>query len=247
VVLLAEELHEPRRDLPVVLLGTVVSTMALFLALHLAVYWGLGGGAEAYDALPAPHIAYHVLGGFGDNLLRALMVASLIGVTAAGLLVRPRIAMALARDGLGPAPLTRVSRVGTPYIALALQVIIATALIATGSYVRLLQLISFAMGVLGLFEIASYFVVRKKRPELPTSRLHPWSPLGFMIMSGALCVLSGLDRPEGVVTSLVILAAISIVYLVARPRVIRPEPVAPVLPEAVQGALTQKRNGGYAR
>lgn len=224
VVLLAEELHQPRRDLPWVLCGTVALTMVLFIAMHAAVYWGLGGGSEAFDTFPALRVARHVLGGFGENLLDILMVVSLIGVTAGGLLVRPRIAMALARDGLGPAPLARVSRVGVPYGALAFQVGIAAALIATGSFVTLLQLIGFTMGVLGLFEIASYFVVRRKRPELPTSRYHPWAPLAFLIMSGALCVLSGKDHPEGILIAAVILVAITLVYAVARPRVIAAEP-----------------------
>lgn len=235
VVLLAEELYQPRRDLPVVMIGTVLLVMVVFTALHAAVFWGLGGGAEAYDMeYPALHVASRMLDGFGDNLLRVLMISSLIGVTAGGLLVRPRIGMALARDGLGPAPLTRVSRVGTPYVALALQVAITVGLIATGSYVKLLELISFTMGVLGLFEIASYFVVRRKRPELPTSRLHPWAPLAFLIMSGALCVLSGRDHPWGIVTAFGILVAIAIVYAAARPRLIPAEaaPVPPDLPEA---------------
>ncbi|HEX8109535.1 MAG TPA: amino acid permease [Kofleriaceae bacterium] len=235
VVLLAEELHEPRRDLPLVMIGTVLLVMVVFTALHVAVFWGLGGGAEAYDMeYPALHVASRMLDGFGDNLLRVLMVSSLIGVTAGGLLVRPRIGMALARDGLGPAPLTRVSRVGTPYVALGLQVAITSGMILTGSYVKLLELISFAMGVLGLFEIASYFVVRKKRPALPTSRLHPWAPMAFLIMSGALCVLSGWDHPMGVVTAFAILIAIALIYAGTRPQLI-PVEVAPAtldLPEA---------------
>ena len=242
VALLAEELYEPRRDLPVVMIGTVLLVMVLFTALHIAVFWGLGGGSEAYMDFPALKVASHMLDGFGDNLLSALMVASLIGVTAGGLLVRPRIGMALARDGLGPAPLTRVSRVGTPYVALALQVTITVGLIATGSYVKLLELIGFTMGVLGLFEIASYFVVRRKRPELPTSRLHPWAPLAFLIMSGALCVLSGRDHPWGIVTAFGILVAITIVYVIARPRQIPAEaaPITPDLPKARARAGTPR-------
>lgn len=234
VTLLAEELYEPRRDLPVVMIGTVLLVMVLFTALHVAVFWGLSGAPEAYMDFPALQVAKRMLGGFGDNLLSVLMVLSLIGVTAGGLLVRPRIGMALARDGLGPAPLTRVSRVGTPYVALALQVAISVALIATVNYIKLLNLIGFTMGILGLFEIASYFAVRRKRPELPTSRLHPWAPLAFLIMSGALCVLSGRDHPWGIVTAFGILAAITIVYVIARPRLIPAEaaPIRPDLPEA---------------
>ncbi|HEX7841455.1 MAG TPA: APC family permease, partial [Kofleriaceae bacterium] len=230
VVLLAEELHEPRRDLPFVLFGTVGLTMVLFLALHVAVYLGLGGSAEAYGKLPALDVANRALGDAGESLLRGLMVSSMIGVAAVGVLVRPRVAMALARDGLGPEPLTRVSRVGTPYGALGFHVAIALALVSTGSYEKLLELISFAMGVMGLFEIASYFVVRRKRPALPTSRFHPWGPLAFLVMSGALCTLGAIDHPMAVVTSFGILAAIAIVYAVTRPALV-PAQLAPLLPD----------------
>jgi APA family basic amino acid/polyamine antiporter len=222
VVLLAEELHEPRRDLPFVLFGTVALTMVLYMAIHVAVYFALGGGPEAYGTLPALDVARHLLGGTGENLLRGLMLSAMIGGAAVGLMLRPRLSMALARDGLGPKPLTRVSRVGTPYVGMGLHAVIALVLLSTGSYVKLLQLISFAMGVMALFEIASYFVVRRKCPGLPTSRFHPWGPLAFLLMAGALCILGAYDRPMSVVTSFGIVAAISIVYALTRPKLIPP-------------------------
>jgi len=200
VVILAEEVHDPRRDLPFVMFGTVGLTMVLYLALHVAVYGALGGGAEAYGTLPALDVARHALGHAGETLLTGLMLSSMIGVAALGVLMRPRMSMALARDGLGPKPLTRISGVGTPYVALGFHVGIALVLVATGSYVKLLELIAFANGFMGLLEIASYFVVRRKRPELPTSRLHPWGPLAFLVMSGALCVLGAMANPMGVLT-----------------------------------------------
>jgi APA family basic amino acid/polyamine antiporter len=229
VVVLAEELHEPRRDLPFVLFGTVALTMVLYMAIHVAVYLGLGGGAEAYGELPALDVARHALGDTGEGLLRGLMLSSMIGVSAVGVLLRPRVSMALARDGLGPQPLTRVSRLGTPYVGLGFHVVIALALVSTGSYQKLLELISFAMGVMGLFEIASYFVVRRKRPELPTSRFHPWGPLAFLLMSLALCILGAKDHPNGVLTSFGIVAAIAIVYALTRPKLLAPE-ATPRLP-----------------
>ncbi|MBC7976204.1 MAG: amino acid permease [Myxococcales bacterium] len=223
VVVLAEEVKEPRRALPFVLFGTVLLTMVLYMAIHVTVYVALGGGEEAYGKLPALEVARHALGDTGENLLRGLMLWSMVGVAAIGVLLRPRIAMALARDGLGPRPLTKVSSVGTPYVALSLHVFIALVLVSTGSYKQLLQLISFAMGVMGLFEIASYFVVRRKRPELPTSRLHPWGPIAFLIMSGALCGLGAYSNPMGVLTSFGIIAAIALLYAMTRPKLITPE------------------------
>jgi APA family basic amino acid/polyamine antiporter len=220
VVVLAEEVHEPRRDLPFVMFGTVALTMVLYLALHVGVYLALGGGAAAYGALPALEVARRALGDTGETLLRALMLSSMIGVAALAVLLRPRMAMALARDGLGPKLLTRINRLGTPYVGMGFHVAIALALVSTGSYVKLLELISFANGMMGLFEIASYFVVRRKRPELPTSRLHPWGPLAFLVMSIALCILGAMDHPMGVVTSFGIVGAIAIAYALTRPKLI---------------------------
>jgi len=228
VGVLAEELHEPRRDLPFVMFGTVALTMTLYMAIHVAVYLGLGGGAEAYGTLPALDVARHALGNTGEGLLRGLLLSSMIGVAAVSVLLRPRIAMALARDGLGPQPLTRVSSVGTPYVAMGFHVTIALALVSTGSYEKLLQLLSFANGAMGLFEIASYFVVRRRRPELPTSRLHPWGPIAFLLMSGTLCVLGGVANPMGVLTSFGIVSAIAIVYAVTRPKLLAPEAAPPM-------------------
>jgi basic amino acid/polyamine antiporter, APA family len=224
VVVLAEEVHEPRRNLPLVLFFTVGAVMVLYMAVHVAVYMGLGGDAEAYGTLPALDLAKRALGDTGDNLLRGLMLSSMIGVSAIGVFLRPRVSMALARDGLGPKPLTRVSSVGTPYVALGLHTTIALVLLSTGSYVKLLQVISFATGLMGLFEIASYFVVRRKRPELPTSRTHPWGPLVFLVMAGALCVLGAKENPMGVLTSFGIVAAMGIMYAVTRPKLIVAEP-----------------------
>ena len=215
-VLLAEEVHHPRRDLPLVLVTTVGLTLTLYVAIHLATYFALGGGPLAYGAWPAVDIARLVLGGFGAGLLSVLLLSSMIGVAADGMLVRPRVAMALARDGMAPRSIAAVNRVGTPYGALALHVVIVLVLVASNSFNALLPLVLFAQGFLGIFETASYFVVRKKRPELPTSRFHPWAPLAFIAVNAALCVLAGIARPVGVLMTLGILATFAIVYAVFR-------------------------------
>jgi basic amino acid/polyamine antiporter, APA family len=218
VVLLAEELHHPRRDLPFVMIGTVVLTMTLYSAIHIAVYWGLDGGAAAYSDWPAVEVARRVLGGFGAGLLSVLLLSSMLGVAAEGMLVRPRVAMALARDGMGPRSIAAVNGAGTPYGALLFHVSIVLALVSTNSFARLLPLLAFSQGFLGIFETASYFVVRRKRPELPTSRFHPWAPLTFITVNAALCVLAGFEAPLGVLMTLGVLAAIFAIYLVVQAR-----------------------------
>jgi basic amino acid/polyamine antiporter, APA family len=224
VVLLAEELRRPRRDLPVVLIGTVAFTMAIYLAVHVMVYVALGGGAEAYGDLPARDIAGHVLGAFGLSLVTVLTLASTLGGSAESMMVRPRVAMALARDGLAPSPIAAINRAGTPYGAILFHAALALVLVTSGTYDELLPLLAFAQGFLGVFETASYFVVRRTRPELPTSRFHPWAPLAFIVANGALCGLTGRDSPRSIAFALAMLAVISVGYRVVRPRPAGPDP-----------------------
>jgi APA family basic amino acid/polyamine antiporter len=216
VVLLAEELHQPRRDLPVVLVGTVAFTIAIYLTIHLAVYVGLGGGAEAYGDLPARVIAGHVLGAFGLSLVTVLTLASTLGGSAESMMVRPRVAMALARDGLAPSPIAAINRAGTPYGAIVFHAALALVLVASGTYDELLPLLAFAQGFLGVFETASYFVVRRTRPELPTSRFHPWAPLAFIVTNALLCVLTGRDSPRSIGFALATLAVIATASFIVR-------------------------------
>jgi basic amino acid/polyamine antiporter, APA family len=194
VVLLAEEVREPR-DLSAVLVGTVAIVIVLYTAIHLAVYAGLHGDASVASDLPALEVATRALGTIGATVLSGLMLASMIGGAAEGIMVRPRVVMALARDGLAPAALARVGAAGAPYGALLFQGAIVLALVATGSFVELLPLLVFAQGCLGVFESASYFVVLHTRPAIARSRFHPWAPIVFSIANVALCVLAGIDDP----------------------------------------------------
>jgi APA family basic amino acid/polyamine antiporter len=220
VVVLAEEVHEPRRDLPVVLVGTVVFTMALYLTVHTAVYFALGGGSEASGETPAVVIASRTLGSFGAGLLSALIVSSMVGGAAQGMMVRPRIAMAVARDGLAPAAIAAVNRAGTPYGALLFHASVVFALVLTNPFKEILPLLVYSQGILGVFETASYFAVLRKRPELPTSRFHPWAPLTFIIANAALCVMAAWEDPLKAGLAIGLLALFSLVYAIARRRTV---------------------------
>ena len=225
VVLLSEELLEPRRDLPVVLVGTVALTTLLYIGIHLAIYFGLGGDADAYGATPAIAVASRALGSFGAGLLSLLILSSMLSSCAENLMVRSRIAMALAmaRDGMGPPQIAAVDRAGTPYGALLLHTSIALVLVATNQFITMLPLIAFSQGFLGVFETASYFVIRRKRPELPSSRFHPWAPLVFILANAALCVVAGAANLTATGFVLGVLVVISGVYVAMRSQIVAPD------------------------
>lgn len=214
VVLLAEELRQPRRDLPIVLIASVAVIVILYTSIHAAIYRGLGSAASA--EIPALAVAAIALGSAGVGVMSGLMLSSMIGLAADSIMVRPRVAMALARDGLAPAPIAAIDRAGTPYGAILFHGSIALLLVATGSFVELLGLLVFAQGCLGVFETASYFVIRRLRPAVPVSRFHPWAPLVFVTANAAVCGLAAIAHPGRAGAALLLVGAVAASYAVVR-------------------------------
>jgi APA family basic amino acid/polyamine antiporter len=193
VALLAEELRAPRRDLPFVLVATVAVATLVYVAFQAAVYLGLGGGAAAASDLPALRMAEARLGAAGERALAFVALVSMVGGVTEGILVRPRIAFAMARDGLAPAVLARVDVRGTPWVAMLAHGGLILALVATGTFERLLLLLVFTQAITGLLEAASWFRVAKHHPAVVPCPGAPWVPLGFALANGALCVAVAAD------------------------------------------------------
>ena len=66
-------------------------------------------------------------------------------------------------------------------------------------------------------------MIRRKRPELPASRFHPWAPLVFILANAVLCVIAGAANLEATGYVLGVLVVISAVYAAMRPQVVAPD------------------------
>jgi APA family basic amino acid/polyamine antiporter len=210
VALLAEELREPRRDLPFVLMATVLVVTGVYVAFQAAVWLGLGGGAAAASDFPALRMAESRLGAAGPRFLAAVALVSMVGGVAEGLLVRPRIAFALARDGLGPQVLARVDARGTPWVATLAHAAVVLGLLASGTFADMLLLLTFAQAAAGLLEAASWFrIARRVAPVVPCPGA-PWVPLAFTAANGALCVGVGVASPRSVAVTVAAIGALAV-------------------------------------
>ena len=198
VALLAEELRSPRKDLLVVFVGSVTIVVAVYLLVNGAILYAADGSALAGAELPALDIAHRVLGPHADQAMSAFMLVSAVGAAAEGMMVRPRFAFAIARDGFAPQILTRVNRGGTPTGALALHATLVAALLLSGSFQWILSLFVFAQAVQSFFESASYFIIRRRIPAPQLTPLHPVLPALFVAANGTLAVWIAWQEPLSV-------------------------------------------------
>ena len=212
VALLAEELRSPKKDLLPVFVGSVSIVVAVYLLVNGAILYAADGGPLAGAELPALDIAHRVLGRRADQAMSGFMLVSMVGAAAEGIMVRPRFAFALARDGFAPKILTRVNAGGTPTGALALHSALVAALLLSGSFPWILSLFVFAQAVQSFFESASYFIIRRRIPAAQLTPLHPVLPALFVAANATLAVWVAWQEPRSILYALLALAVAMLAY-----------------------------------
>jgi APA family basic amino acid/polyamine antiporter len=214
VALLAEDLRAPRRDLPFVLIATVLAVTVVYVAFQAAVALALGQSAAAASSFPALRMAETRLGAAGERFLAVVALVSMVGGVSEGLLVRPRIAFALARDGLAPKGLARVDARGTPFTAMMAHAAAVLGLLATGTFASLLLLLTLAQALAGLLEAASWFRIARLREVVVRCPGAPWVPAAFTAANAALCVAVAVASPASLLVTSLAMAGLALAGVV---------------------------------
>ncbi|MBI2077941.1 MAG: amino acid permease [Euryarchaeota archaeon] len=133
-VLASEEVRNPRTTIPRALLTGTAVVVALYLLVVVAYLAMLGPDGVASSTALAPDAAEAALAGAGRWVGLAVSISAL-GTLNAIVLLGPRATFAVARDGLLPPQVARVSkRWGTPVAAILLQAGLTIVYYLTGTF-----------------------------------------------------------------------------------------------------------------
>ncbi len=191
----ALEARNPQRDLPLSILGTLVVSSVLYVAMAAVItgmvsYQKLNVAAPVAVALDA-HAALHWLGVF----VKVGAIAGMTSVILTSLLGQPRILLAMADDGLLPPVMSRCHpRFKTPHVATAVTGIGAALIAALFPLDVLADLIS--IGILLAFAVVciGVLIMRRTRPDAYRPFRVPWAPftcvLGAIVCLGMTVALS---------------------------------------------------------
>lgn len=173
----AEETRNPRRDLPIGILGSLAICTVLYCAVALVVT-----GMVSYDELPTDAAlarAFEIHGqGWMATIIAAGAVAGLTTVVLTLMIGASRVMFAMSRDHLLPPVLAKVHPTfRTPWV-ITVIVTGVTALIAGFTPVGVLEEM-VNIGTLSAFVLVSVgvIVLRRTRPELPRAFRVPWVPV----------------------------------------------------------------------
>ncbi|MBV9344602.1 MAG: amino acid permease [Gammaproteobacteria bacterium] len=184
----ALEARNPQRDLPIGIIGALLISAVLYVAMSAVMtgmvpYDKLGSDAPVAVVLDAhPQLSWL------SWLVKVGVIAGMTSVILTSLLGQPRILLSMADDGLLPPAMSRChARFKTPHVATVITGVFAALIAAIFPLDLLADLIS--IGILLAFAVVciGVLVLRYTRPDVPRPFRVPAAP--FTCVLGALWCL----------------------------------------------------------
>jgi amino acid transporter len=217
VTCLSGEVRDPRRALPLALVGGTFTVALIYLLLNVAYLHVLPLADMAASPLVAADVAVRLVGPVGSALVAALVCVSTFGALNAVMMAIPRVFWAMADDGLFFRFVAAVHpRYRTPHMAITSMAVLGVAYLALQSFEQLIEAFILASLPFWALSVASVFVFRRRRPDAPRVYRTPGYPIVPFLFVAAMTMLlanSLYAHPEATVATLTaVLAGVPLYY-----------------------------------
>jgi len=226
---IAGEVRDPSRNLPRAILGGTLFVTALYLLINALFFYALPN-AEWEPVIAVGQIAAESLFGVrGSLVVTSIIALAMFGSVSAMTAVGPRIYFAMARDGVAPRFLGRISGEGqVPVAAIVAQGVLAAALALTGAFETLLIYIGSSLLLFNGLTVVTLLVFRRRAAhseadpnqtgDVFRTPLHPLPALTFLGVTIAAWFNGLLGAPVPTGSALATLALGGGVYAMGRHR-----------------------------
>ncbi len=162
----AGEMREPRRDLPISILAGLAISCALYLLLMLACYAILPD--TAVSALPLADVAEYFVGPAGSTIMAIAAVVSCAGGLAVAILVSPRNLFALGESGDLPPAFAAVHPAWqTPHVSIIVYTVLSWLFAVTGTFEYLVNFFVISRILAYGSTSAALIVLRRREGPAP--------------------------------------------------------------------------------
>jgi len=213
LTLVAGEVKNPQRNIPLALIGGMITVATLYIFVNLAYFYVLTP-TEIASVPAASSVATEVvmkfLGPLAVSLIAAALLMSTFGTLHSSILTGARVPYAMSRDRLFFQNLARLSpRTRVPVGALVVQAIWAGTLALSGSYDALTDYVIFASWIFYGLVTASVFIFRRRMPDAVRPYRtwgYPVVPALFLLVTAALLISTIQAAPSRTLTGLGLIA-----------------------------------------
>jgi APA family basic amino acid/polyamine antiporter len=233
LALVAGEVKEPHKNIPLALVGGTIVIILLYVFANLAYFYVLTPteiASVSSKSSVAIEVAQKFLGPSVVSLMAIGLMASSIGTLHTSILTGARVPYAMAQDKMffqNLAKLSSTTRV--PIGALILQGIWAGILVLSGSFDTLTDYVIFGSWIFYGLTTASIFVFRMKYPgmERPYRAFgYPIVPVLFLFVTAWLLINTLMTSPQQALTGIFLIAlGLPLYYYLTRQNTVLPNSV----------------------
>jgi APA family basic amino acid/polyamine antiporter len=209
VGMVASEVKNPRRNLPLALIGGTMAVIATYMLANWAYFKVLSPADVGSHKLVAAEMMQRLFGPVGAG---AVSVAAMISIFAAlngSILTGARVPFAAARDGLFFRSAAKVHPAfRTPGVSILMLTAWSSVLVLSGKYEDLFTYVIFSSWILYAMATASVFVLRRKRPDLHREYKtfgYPFVPILFLLGAAILEISTLIHEPASSLKGIVLI------------------------------------------
>ncbi|MEZ5306783.1 MAG: amino acid permease [Pyrinomonadaceae bacterium] len=220
ITLVAAEVKDPHKNLPIALIGGTALIMVLYVFVHIAYFYVLDPttiASVSKDSSVAKTVIERFFAGdvqsfatgFAVALFTVGLMISSIGTLHTSILTGARVPYAMAKDGVMFKSFGKLSATQVPVGALVFQGIWAAILALSGSFDTLTDYVIFGSWIFYALVTTSIFVFRKRYPDLERPYKawgYPVVPILFVLVAGWLLINTLITSPKNSIVGLVLIA-----------------------------------------
>lgn len=202
VTFVSGEMENPKKNVVRSMVFGTSAVMVLYLLVNFVYLNTLGRDAIAFAANDRVAVAAseQIFGsGMGTIIIAILVMVSTFGCVNGIVLSGARVFQTMAKDGMFFKAAIQNNKNGVPEKSLWMQGIWASVLCLSGQYGNLLDMISFVIVLFYMITVFGVIYLRIKKPSLERpykTWLYPITPIIYLIIGGAFCVLLLIYKQE---------------------------------------------------
>jgi basic amino acid/polyamine antiporter, APA family len=192
----AEEINEPRKNLPLALIGSTLFVAVIYVLFQLALLKN-ATAAQMQGREEVTFVAFsNLLGSAGGKWVSVFIAIQLIATISSYLWVGPRVTWAMANEYRLWKPLAKRNEHGIPVRAVWLHVIISIVLALSGSFEKVLLYAGFVLQLMATLTVAtSLFLKKNDTGNVFKSPLKPLLQIVFLVFNAWVLIFTFVDRP----------------------------------------------------
>jgi APA family basic amino acid/polyamine antiporter len=212
---LSNELENPQRNVPRIIIGGTLLVMVLYLLLNFTFLYVAPIDAMAGKVEIGYVAAQYVFGETGAAIMGVSLALLLISTVSAMTIAGPRVLQMIGEDFSLFKALGKTNSNGIPSKAVYFQSAITLIFIFTSSFESILVFSGFALATSNLFTVIGIFVLRWKQPNLKRpykTWLYPLTPMIYITITTWTLFYLLINRTQEALMSIGIMIAGGVFY-----------------------------------